>query len=230
MLESLKEQVLEANLELARLRLALFTWGNASGIDRERGIVAIKPSGVPYEIMKAEDIVLVSLDSSILEGTRRPSSDLPTHLALFRAFESIGGVVHTHSTYATAWAQAGMDIPAEGTTHADHFFGSIPCTRLLSDDEIAQSYEANTGAVIVETFRMRGIDPSGMPAVLVRSHGPFTWGTDATDAVHNAAVLEEVARIALLSRTIGSPQPMQQRLLEKHFFRKHGPGAYYGQR
>ncbi|MDH7483028.1 MAG: L-ribulose-5-phosphate 4-epimerase [Spirochaetales bacterium] len=230
MLESLKEQVLEANLELSRLGLALFTWGNASGIDRERGIVAIKPSGVPYEIMKVEDIVLVSLDGSIIEGTRRPSSDLPTHLALFRAFESIGGVVHTHSTHATAWAQAGMDIPAEGTTHADHFFGSIPCTRLLTDDEIAQSYEANTGAVIVETFRMRGIDPSGMPAVLVRSHGPFTWGTDATDAVHNAAVLEEVARIALLSRTIGSPQPMQQKLLEKHFFRKHGPGAYYGQR
>lgn len=233
MLENLKNEVLAANLELFAMKLALFTWGNASAIDRERGLVVIKPSGVPYETMKAEDMVVVALDGSRVEGSLRPSSDLPTHLELYKAFPSVMGVVHTHSTYATAWAQAGLDLQAEGTTHADHFFGAIPCTRLMTKAEIAGNYEFETGRVIVETFRVRNIEPSQVPAVLVRSHGPFTWGTSAEDAVHNAAVLEEVARMNLLARAamLGSQviAPMQQVLLEKHFLRKHGENAYYGQ-
>ena len=228
-LQELKESVLKANLELPAYGLALFTWGNASGIDRQRGLVAIKPSGVPYDGMTAEDMVVVDLDGKVVEGSYKPSSDLATHLALFRAFPACGGVVHTHSTHATAFAQAASDIPAEGTTHADHFYGTIPCTRAMTPREIGGAYEAETGNVIVETFRYRGIDAAMMPAVLVRGHGPFTWGTDPADAVHNAVVLEEVARMAILARTIGAAMPISKELLDRHFLRKHGAGAYYGQ-
>lgn len=232
-LARLKKEVLEANLELFRLGLALFTWGNASAIDRERGLVVIKPSGVPYDTMKAEDMVVVDLEGHPVEsGSLRPSSDLPTHLVLYREFPSAMGVVHTHSTHATAWAQAGLDIPAEGTTHADHFFGPVPCTRRMTDGEIAGDYERETGNVIVETFKTRGIEPGQVPAVLVHSHGPFVWGNSAMDAVHNAAVLEEVARIAILARMAGQGQlePMQPSLLARHYLRKHGANAYYGQK
>lgn len=228
-LKELKEAVLEANLELARERLAILTWGNASGFDRAQGLLVIKPSGVPYATMKADDMVVTDLEGKVVEGRYRPSSDLATHLALVRAFPSAGGVVHTHSTHATAWAQAGEDIPAEGTTHADYFRGAIPCTRALRAEEIAGAYEAETGKVIVETFQTRRIDPAQMGAVLVRNHGPFTWGKDAHEAVHNGIVLEEVARMALLSRQVGRPEPISAALLDKHFLRKHGPGAYYGQ-
>ena len=229
-LHDLKAAVLEANLQLPRHGLALFTWGNASGIDRERGLVVIKPSGVEYQGMGVDDLVVVDLDGKRVEGRYQPSSDLATHLALFRAFPTIGGVVHTHSPHATAWAQAGQDLPAEGTTHADHFHGDVPCTRALSAEEIRGAYEAETGNVIVATFAGRGIDPAAMPAVLVRGHGPFTWGKDALDAAHNGVVLEEVARIALYSRTIGTPERISKDLLDKHFLRKHGAGAYYGQK
>jgi len=229
MLENLKKEVLAANLELQAHRLAILTWGNASALDEKTGLVAIKPSGVPYETMTESDIVIVDLDGKVVEGALKPSSDLPTHLVLYRAFPGIRGVVHTHSAHATAWAQAGEDIPAEGTTHADYFYGSVPCTRRMTDGEIAGAYEEETGKVIMETFRVRGIDAAAMPAVLVRSHGPFTWGTSAHDAVHNAIVLEEVAKIALLARTAGSPAPMPRVLLDRHFLRKHGKNAYYGQ-
>ena len=229
MLESLKEETIAANLDLFRMGLALFTWGNASGIDREQGLIVIKPSGVPYEGMTAADMVVVDLEGTKVEGDYNPSSDLQTHLVLYREFPSLGGVVHTHSSRATAWAQTGMDIPAEGTTHADYFYGSIPCTRLMTEAEIEGEYETETGRVIVETFRSRSIDPDRVPAVLVRAHGPFAWGTSPHNAVHNAAVLEEVARIGLDSRILGDPHAMQQVLLDKHFLRKHGPGAYYGQ-
>ncbi len=231
-LQTLREDVLAANLALSRLGLALFTWGNASAIDRERGLIVIKPSGVPYDTMTAEDMVVVDMEGHPVEGGLKPSSDLPTHLALYKAFPLAGGIVHTHSTYATAWAQAGLDLPAEGTTHADHFYGPVPCTRCLSDAEIAGDYERETGNVIVETFRNRGIDPASVPAVLVQSHGPFCWGTSAMDAVHNAAVLENVAKVAILSRMAlgGAPSPMQQSLLARHFERKHGKNAYYGQK
>ncbi|TXT50497.1 MAG: L-ribulose-5-phosphate 4-epimerase [Spirochaetes bacterium] len=234
MLEALKSQVLEANLELATLRLAILTWGNASAIDRASGLVAIKPSGVAYSIMEASDIVVVNLEGRVVEGRLKPSSDLPTHLELYRAFPGIGGVVHTHSSYATAWAQAGKDIPAEGTTHADYFYGPIPCTRAMTDREISTDYEAETGKVIAECFRARGMDPDSTPAALVKSHGPFAWGKDAADAVHNALVLEEVAKIALRSRTavlpLGFESPMPKALLDKHYLRKHGKNAYYGQK
>jgi L-ribulose-5-phosphate 4-epimerase len=231
-LETLREEVLAANLELFHLGLALFTWGNASAIDRERGLVVIKPSGVPYETMTAEDMVVVDMEGHPLAGSLKPSSDLPTHLVLYKAFPLAGGIVHTHSTYATAWAQAGADLPAEGTTHADHFYGSVPCTRSLTDAEIAGDYERETGNVIAETFTDRNIDPAFVPAALVHSHGPFCWGTSAMDAVHNAAVLEEVAKIAILSRMAskGAPCPMRQSLLARHFERKHGEDAYYGQK
>jgi L-ribulose-5-phosphate 4-epimerase len=228
-LDALKTAVCAANLELAALKLALFTWGNASAIDRERGLVVIKPSGVSYATMTPADMVVVDLDGRVVEGAYKPSSDLPTHLVLYRAFPAAGGVVHTHSTHATAWAQAGADLAAEGTTHADHFHGAVPCTRPLSAGEIEGAYEAETGAVIVETFRKRGIAPEAVPAVLVHGHGPFAWGSDAGDAVHNAAVLEEAARIALLSRVVGDPRPISRRLLDRHYLRKHGAGAYYGQ-
>jgi L-ribulose-5-phosphate 4-epimerase len=234
-LENLRRDVLAANLELFRLGLALFTWGNASAIDRERGLVVIKPSGVPYDTMKPEDMVVVDLEGRHVDGALKPSSDLPTHLVLYKAFPLAAGIVHTHSTHATAWAQAGLDLSAEGTTHADHFYGPVPCTRCLSDAEIAGDYERETGNVIAETFRNRNIDPASVPAVLVHSHGPFIWGSSALDAVHNAAVLEEVAKIAILSRMAcmaskDAPPPMQQSLLARHFERKHGKDAYYGQK
>jgi len=230
MLEALKEQVLEANLELPRQGLVDFTWGNVSGKDAESGAFVIKPSGVPYETMKVGDMVVVDADGHVLEGKLRPSSDLPTHVELYRHFPQIGGIVHTHSTWATVWAQACRGIPALGTTHADYFFGEIPCTGQLTQQQTAGEYESETGLAIVERFREGSIDPGHMPVVLVANHGPFAWGSDANDAVHNAAVLELTARMALLSLQLEKNlPPMPQHLLEKHFFRKHGPGAYYGQ-
>ena len=230
MLELLKQQVLEANLELPKLGLVDFTWGNVSARDAASGAVVIKPSGVPYASMKQDDMVVVDREGRVLEGKLRPSSDLPTHLELYRQFPSIGGIVHTHSTWATVWAQTCRGIPALGTTHADYFFGEIPCTQQLSAQQIAGEYEAQTGVAIVECLRARGIDPAHMPAVLVANHGPFAWGADAAAAVHNAAVLEVVARMAFLSMQMDPTLPaMPQQLLEKHFLRKHGPGAYYGQ-
>lgn len=230
MLEALKMQVLAANLELPKLGLVDFTWGNVSGRDPASGAIVIKPSGVPYERMTEMDMVVVDAAGVLLEGRLKPSSDLPTHLELYRAFPSLGGIVHTHSTWATVWAQACRGIPALGTTHADYFFGEIPCTRMLTEQQIAGQYEAQTGVAIIDCLRERGTDPSRMPAVLVANHGPFAWGVDAPAAVHNAAVLEVVARMAFLSMQMDSALPaMPQQLLEKHFFRKHGPGAYYGQ-
>ena len=230
MLEALKEQVLEANLELPRQGLVDFTWGNVSGKDPESGAIVIKPSGVPYATMKVTDMVVVDADGRLLEGKLRPSSDLPTHVELYRHFPQIGGIVHTHSTWATVWAQACRGIPALGTTHADYFFGEIPCTRQLTQQQTAGEYESETGLAIVERFREDNIDPRHMPVVLVANHGPFAWGSDANDAVHNAAVLELTARMAHLSLQLEKNlPPMPQHLLEKHFFRKHGPGAYYGQ-
>jgi L-ribulose-5-phosphate 4-epimerase len=230
MLEKLKEQVLEANLELPRQGLVDFTWGNVSGKDPESGAFVIKPSGVPYETMRLADMVVVDKDGRVIEGKLRPSSDLPTHVELYRHFPQIGGIVHTHSTWATVWAQACRGIPALGTTHADYFFGEIPCTGQLTEQQTAGDYESETGLAIVERFRAGGIDPVQMPVVLVANHGPFAWGGDANDAVHNAAVLELTARMALLSLQLEKNlPPMPQHLLEKHFFRKHGPGAYYGQ-
>ena len=230
MLENLKREVLEANLELPRLGLVDFTWGNVSGKDAETGAIVIKPSGVPYETMKAEDMVVVDAEGRVIEGKLRPSSDLATHVELYRHFPSIGGVVHTHSSWATVWAQACKGIPALGTTHADYFYGEVPCTRILTEAQTSGQYEADTGLAIVERFREGAIDPKNMPVVLVANHGPFAWGGNPHDAVHNAAVLELVARMAMLSLQI-SPNlpPMPQHLLDKHFFRKHGPGAYYGQ-
>jgi len=230
MLEALKKQVLEANLELPRLGLVDFTWGNVSGRDAASGAIVIKPSGVPYERMTATDMVVLDANGAVLEGTLKPSSDAPTHLELYRAFPELGGIVHTHSSWATVWAQACRGIPALGTTHADYFFGEIPCTQQLTAQQIAGQYEAQTGVAIVDCLRQRGLTPTQMSAVLVANHGPFAWGADADAAVHNAAVLEVVARMALLTLQMGSNLPaMPQQLLEKHFFRKHGPGAYYGQ-
>lgn len=229
MLEQLKQAVLEANLELPRKGLVTYTWGNVSGIDRSSGLIAIKPSGVEYDGMTAEDIVLIDLEGKVIEGKLKPSSDAPTHVALYTAFPEIGGVCHTHSRWATSWAQAGMGIPAYGTTHADYFYGEIPCTREMHKDEIATAYEANTGVVIVETFK--ALNPVYIPAVLVKNHAPFTWGKNAEEAVHNSVVLEEVAMMAIQCRTLNSDvRSMPQTLLDKHFLRKHGAGAYYGQR
>jgi L-ribulose-5-phosphate 4-epimerase len=229
LLQSLREEVFEANLELARRGLAIFTFGNASGISREDGLVAIKPSGVPYETMKPDDLVIADLGGRIVEGALRPSSDLATHLVLYRCFNSAGGVVHTHSSYATAWAQAGREIPCLGTTHADYFYGSIPVTAPLDAGHIEGAYEENTGKVIVERFR--GIDPAQVPAVLVAGHGPFCWGKSASDAAHNAVILEEIARMAYWTVTLNrAAGPISGTLLDKHFLRKHGPGAYYGQK
>jgi L-ribulose-5-phosphate 4-epimerase len=231
MLEALKQEVLKANLELPRYGLVTFTWGNVSAIDRESGLVVIKPSGVEYDVMTADDMVVVSLETGdVVDGKKKPSSDTATHLALYRAFPSIGGIVHTHSRHATIWSQAGKDLPAWGTTHADYFYGDIPCTRLMTEAEIEGEYELETGNVIIETFEKRGIDAAQVPAVLVHSHGPFAWGKDAHTAVHNAVVLEEIAYMGIFSRQLTPELPnMQQTLLDKHFLRKHGKNAYYGQ-
>lgn len=230
MLDDLKQKVLEANLLLPKYGLVVFTWGNVSGIDRENGLVVIKPSGVDYDIMKAEDMVVTDLDGNVVEGKLKPSSDLATHLEFYKHFKDIGGVVHTHSVNAVAWAQAGKDIPALGTTHGDYFYGQIPCTRLMTKEEIKDNYELNTGKVVVEEFEKRHVDPNQMPGVLVHSHGPFTWGKDPFDAVHNSVVLDALAKMALKTITInGDVDSMQRELLDKHFLRKHGPGAYYGQ-
>ena len=229
MLEELKKQVCAANLLLPKYGLVTFTWGNVSGIDREKGLIVIKPSGVDYDGMTPEDMVVVDLDGKTVEGKWKPSSDTATHLALYRAFSNIGGVVHTHSRWATSFAQAGMPIPAMGTTQADYFYGDIPCTRPMTDAEIRGEYEKETGNVIVETFA--GKDPDAIPAVLVCSHGPFAWGTDAMNAVHNAIVMEECAFMDYHALML-DPQhrEMQQTLLDKHYLRKHGKNAYYGQR
>ena len=228
MLEELKEKVCKANLDLVKHGLVLFTWGNVSAIDRTRGLVVIKPSGVSYDNMKPSDMVVVDLDGHIVEGDLNPSSDTPTHLVLYKAFQEIGGVVHTHSTYATSWAQAGLDIPNIGTTHADYFHEDIPCTRKMKKSEVFGEYEKETGNVIVERFK--DMKPMDTPAVLVRNHGPFTWGTDADNAVHNAVVMEYCAEMAYHCM-IYDPDfvPMQQELLDKHYLRKHGANAYYGQ-
>ena len=230
MLEQLKHQVLEANLLLPKHGLVTFTWGNVSGIDRQRGLVVIKPSGVSYDGMSAEDMVVLDLEGKQVEGKWKPSSDTPTHLALHQAFPALGGIVHTHSRWATSFAQAGRGIPAFGTTQGDYFYGEIPCTRMMTPEEIAGAYELETGNVIIETFQTRKTDPAQVPAALVHSHGPFAWGKDAFDAVHNAVVLEEVAFMAFHAMAL-SPglAPMQRELLDKHYLRKHGPGAYYGQ-
>lgn len=228
MLEKLKEEVLRANLDLVRHRLVIFTWGNVSAIDRASGLVVIKPSGVDYDAMTADDMVVVDLDGRTVEGRLRPSSDTPTHVALYRAFPRIGGVVHTHSTHATAWAQTGRDLPCLGTTHADYFHGAIPCTEDMTRQQIEGDYEAETGAVIVERFRR--LDPLHTPGVLVKNHGPFAWGGDAHEAVHNAVVLEQVARMAFITTLLDPQASMDPALIEKHFRRKHGPDAYYGQK
>lgn len=229
MLEELKKTVWEANLMLPRYSLVTFTWGNVSGIDRQRGLVVIKPSGVEYDAMKPEDMVVVDLATGeTVEGRWKPSSDTPTHLALYRAFDALGGIVHTHSHWATSWAQAGRSIPALGTTHADYFYGGIPCTRPMTPEEIAGAYELETGNVIVETFAQRSA--ADVPAVLVHSHGPFAWGTDPHNAVHNAVVLEQVAQMAYHTLMLDPARgDMQQELLDKHYLRKHGKNAYYGQ-
>ncbi|MDR0688444.1 MAG: L-ribulose-5-phosphate 4-epimerase [Prevotellaceae bacterium] len=227
MLEELKRAVFRANLDLVKHGLVIFTWGNVSAIDRSRGLVAIKPSGVGYDGMAAEDMVVVDLSGKVVEGKYKPSSDTATHLALYSAFEGVGGVVHTHSTYATAWAQAGCDIPSIGTTQADYFSQAIPCTRAMTDKEISGAYELETGKVIVERFA--GLNPEHVPAALVKNHGPFAWGKDAANAVHNAVVLEQVAKMAYLSYGINPKLDMNPELVKKHFYRKHGPGAYYGQ-
>lgn len=231
MLERLKQDVYEANMLLPKFGLITFTWGNVSGIDRKSGLVVIKPSGVEYDRLTVHDMVVVDLEGNKIEGHYKPSSDTATHLELYQAFPNIGGIVHTHSRWATTFAQAGLGIPALGTTHADYFYGEIPCTRKMTPEEISASYERETGKVIIERFRSAKIDPDDVPAVLVNSHGPFTWGTDAANAVHNAVVLEEVAFMAWhnLSMSNGEIKPMQQELLDKHYLRKHGANAYYGQ-
>lgn len=229
MLEGLKEKVLKANLDLVKHGLVTFTWGNVSGIDREKGLVVIKPSGVEYDGMTVEDMVVVDLDGKVVEGKYKPSSDTPTHLELYKAFKNIGGVVHTHSRYATSFAQAGRGIKAYGTTHGDYFYGEIPVTRKMTPMEIGGEYEKETGTVIIETFKNKAYND--IPAVLVYSHGPFAWGTDPDNAVHNAVVLEEVAAMALNTEMLNNEiTPMQQELLNKHYLRKHGKNAYYGQK
>lgn len=229
--KAMKEEILEANLQLQKVGLVIFTWGNVSGIDREKGEVTIKPSGVPYEHMKVSDLVTVDLAGKVLEGSYNPSSDLATHLEIYRSFPDCGGVVHTHSRMATAWAQACRDLPALGTTHADYFYGPIPCTRPLSQAEIKGAYEVETGRVIIETFQERNIDPQAVPGVLVSGHGPFTWGTDPMNAVHNTVVLEEIAQMGFVSLTLNpNVKGIDQELLDKHYLRKHGDNAYYGQK
>lgn len=228
-MKTLRHQVWQANIDLQRHNLVTFTWGNVSGIDRESGLVVIKPSGVEYSELSAENMVVVDLQGEIIEGNLKPSSDTATHLELYRQFPSIGGIVHTHSSYATSWAQAGAAIPAFGTTHADYFYGHIPCARALTQQEIENDYELNTGKVIVETIG--ATDPMAIPGILVREHAPFTWGTDPHNAVHNAVVVEEVAKMAFRTLSINpSTLPIPQTLLDKHYLRKHGKDAYYGQK
>lgn len=231
MLEQLKQEVYEANMELPKRNLVTYTWGNVSGIDRKSGLFVIKPSGVSYEDLKPEDMVVVDLEGNVIEGDLNPSSDTETHRLLYREFPEIGGIVHTHSPHAVAWAQAGRDIPPYGTTHADYFHGPIPCARSLTQAEINNGYELSTGEVIAETFQERSLNPMHVPAVICRNHGPFTWGKDAAQAVYHAVVLEEVARMAMLTEQV-SPKadPAPDRILDKHFLRKHGPNAYYGQK
>jgi len=228
MLEKLKEEVFRANLDLVRHGLVIMTWGNVSGIDRESGLIVIKPSGVSYDTMTAGDMVVTDLEGNVREGTLKPSTDAPTHRALYKAFPAIAGIVHTHSTYATAWAQACRPIPCLGTTHADHFYGAVPVTRKLNKEETEGDYEYNTGLVIAEA--LKATDPMSMPAILVASHGPFAWGTSPADAVHNAVVLEEVARMAAISATLADLQEIDSHLLDKHYLRKHGKNSYYGQK
>lgn len=230
MLKKLKHAVYEANMELPRRGLVTYTWGNVSGIDRERGLVVIKPSGVSYDELTPEDLVVLDLDGNVVDSKLNPSSDTRTHLELYKAFPEIGGIVHTHSPYAVGWAQAGQDIPAYGTTHADYFYGPVPCCRSLTEQEVEEDYERNTGLVIVETFRQRELDPVHVPGAICRNHGPFTWGRDAAQAVYHAVVLEEVAKMAVYTTQIApDAEPAPQYVLNKHFMRKHGPNAYYGQ-
>lgn len=231
MLEALRQAVYEANMELPRRGLVTYTWGNVSGIDRESGLVVIKPSGVDYENLTPEQLVILDLEGNIVEGKLNPSSDTKTHLELYKAYPKLGGIVHTHSPYAVGWAQAGRDIPAYGTTHADYFYGCVPCARHLTPEEVEEDYERNTGKIIIETFHERGIDPVHVPGVICHSHGPFTWGKDAQQAVYHAVVLEEVAKMALFTAQIDAQTPAApQHIQDKHFLRKHGPNAYYGQK
>lgn len=227
MLEKLKKNVFKANIDLVKHGLVIHTWGNVSERDDDSGLIVIKPSGIGYSSMKADDMVVIDGDGKVVEGKFKPSTDAPTHLCLYNRYPSIGGVVHTHSTYATAWAQAGKDIPPFGTTHADHYYGEVPCTRKLTDEEITNDYEINTGKVIVE--RLGISDPLAMPSALVNCHGPFCWGLDAEEAVYNAIALEEIARIAFYTVLLRHNIPIGQNLLDKHFLRKHGKNAYYGQ-
>ena len=229
MLEELKKKVYEANMELPRYGLVTFTWGNVSGIDREKGLFVIKPSGVDYDKMTWEDMVVMDLEGNKVEGKFKPSSDTPTHLELYKAFPEIGGIVHTHSSYATSWAQAGRSIPCYGTTHADYIYGEVPCVRCLTKEEIEEAYETNTGHLRVNEFKRMNKDPMAVPAVLCKNHGPFAWGKDPMDAVHNAVVLEEVAKMAYRTEIINPQvQPAPDELQDKHYFRKHGANAYYG--
>ena len=229
MLEALKAEVCKANLDLVKHGLVIFTWGNVSAIDRESGLIVIKPSGVDYSDMQPSDMVVVNLDGEVVDGILRPSSDTATHLEIYKAFPDVGGIVHTHSTYATAWAQAGLDIPNIGTTHADYFHHDIPCTNAMTEEQMGE-YEKQTGTTIVEHFCSNEINPSHTPAVLVRNHGPFAWGKDCHEAVHNAVVLEQVAKMAHISLQINPALAMNKLLIEKHYSRKHGKNAYYGQK
>lgn len=227
MLEKLKEEVYKANLDLVKHRLVVFTWGNVSAIDREEGLIVIKPSGISYDNMRVNDMIVVDVCGKVIEGKYKPSSDTPTHIVLYNAFKTIGGIVHTHSTYATAWAQAGLGIPNIGTTHADYFNDAIPCTEDMTQQEVEGEYEKETGNVIVKRFK--GINPGFTPGVLVKNHGPFSWGRNAEEAVHNAVVMEEVAKMAYIAYTLNPDLTMNPHLIKKHFHRKHGPDAYYGQ-
>lgn len=231
MLEQLKEEVFQANLELPERGLIKYTWGNVSAVDREKGLFVIKPSGVGYDDMKASDMVVCDFEGNVIEGDLNPSSDMPTHAVLYKEFPEIGAVVHTHSTWATIWAQAGLDVPAMGTTHADTFYGTVPCARFLTQAEIDRGYEEETGRAIVETFRERGIKPMEVPGVLLHGHGPFTWAKDAKGAVLNAVVLDEVCKTNLFARQLNAfAEELPQRILDKHYLRKHGENAYYGQK
>ena len=227
MLENLKEEVFNANIDLVKHGLVIFTWGNVSAIDRQRGLVVIKPSGVSYDDMRPEDMVVIDLEGKVVQGKLKPSSDTPTHIALYKAFQDIGGVAHTHSTYATAWAQAGKSIPNIGTTHSDYFSSDIPCTADMTQKEVEEEYEKETGNVIVNTFK--DLNPNYIPGVLVKNHGPFSWGKDAKEAVHNSVVMEQVSKMAFISYNISPNLTMNPHLIKKHFFRKHGANAYYGQ-